>query len=100
MRTPILFWGEHQSLGDGSREMQSTRMGGITGVQMQGSVACIEHRQRQVGGSFLGSHQKLNLVIGIHRNAEAMATPIRHGGMEGPQTGLKAIGAAAGIQDR
>ena len=100
IRTPVLFWGQRQSLGDGSCEMQSTRMGGITGVQMQGSVACIEHRQRQMGGSFLGSHQELNLVIGIHHNVEAMATPVSYGGMKGSQSGLKAIGAAAGIHHR
>ena len=67
---------------------------------MHGGVTGIQHRQRQMGGSFLGSNQKLDLMIGVHRNVEAMPTPIRHGGMERPQTGLKAIGAAAGIQDR
>ena len=84
----------------GSRKMQATGMGRIAGIQMQGSVSRIQHRQRQMGGSFLGSHQKLDLMIRIHRNVEAVATPVRHGGMERPQTGLKAIGAAAGIQDR
>ena len=53
-----------------------------------------------MGGSFLGSHQELDLMIRIHRNIEAMATPVRYGRMERPQSGLKAIGAAAGIQDR
>ena len=67
---------------------------------MQGSVTCIEHRQRQMGGSFLGSHQELNLLLGIHSDIEAMATPVRDGGMQRPQTGLKAIGATAGIHDR
>ena len=100
IRTPVLFCGERQGLGPSSRKMQPTRMGGITGVQMQGSITCIEHRQRQMGGSFLGSHEELNLVIGIHRNVKAMATPVRHGGMERPQAGLKAIGATAGIHDR
>ena len=31
---------------------------------------------------------------------ETMATPVRDGGMQRPQTGLKAIGTAAGIDDR
>ena len=53
-----------------------------------------------MGGSFLGSHEELNLLIGIHRNIETMATPVRDGGMERLQTGLKAIGATAGIHDR
>jgi hypothetical protein len=75
-------------------------MGRITGVQMQGSVTGIKHRKRQMGCSFLGSHQQLDLMIRIHRNVEAMATPVRDGGMERPQTGLKAIGATAGIHDR
>jgi hypothetical protein len=39
-------------------------------------------------------------MIRVHRNVEAMATPVRNGSMERPQTGLKAIGAAAGIHDR
>ena len=59
-------------------------MGRITGVQMQGSVTGIKHRQRQMGGSFLGSHQQLDFMIRIHCNVEAMPTPVRDGGMERP----------------
>jgi hypothetical protein len=53
-----------------------------------------------MGGSFLGSHQELNLLLRIHNDIKAMATPVRDGGMQRPQTGLKAIGATAGIHDR
>ena len=67
---------------------------------MQGSITRIEHRQRQMGGAFLGSHPELNLVIGINRNVKAMATPVRHSGMERPQSSLKAIGTASGIHHR
>ena len=75
-------------------------MGRITGVQMQSSITGIKQRQRQVGGSFLRSHQQLDLMIRIHRDVEAMATPVRDCGMERPQSGLKAIGAAVERHDR
>jgi hypothetical protein len=39
-------------------------------------------------------------MIRIHGNVEAMPTPVRDGGMKRPQSGLKAIGAAAGLHDR
>ena len=100
VRPPVVFRGKGKGRGPGSRQVQSTGMGRITGVQMQGGVTRIQHRQRQMGGSFLGSHQQLDLMIRIHGNVEAMPTPVRDGGMKRPQAGLKAIGAAAGLHDR
>ena len=79
VRPPVVFRRKGKGRGPGSRQVQSTGMRRITGVQMQGGVTRIQHRQRQMGGSYLGSHQQLDLMFRIHGNIEAMPTPVRNG---------------------
>ena len=69
-------------------------MGGVIGIEQQGPIARIQHRQRQVGSALLGSHQQQHLRFRIHRHPKTLLGPVGHGQAEGEGGPMEAVGRA------
>ena len=76
------------------RQVQSTAVGGITGVEMQSGIAWIQHRQGQMSRALLRPHQKLDVSVRIHRDTEPLFTPIGHCLAKWSGASLKAVAGA------
>lgn len=84
--------------------MQAAQVGGVIGVEQQGTIAGIEQGQGQVGRALLGPNQQQHLPLRIHGRAE---TPLGPGGgrlAEGQRGAVQAVGGGLrqgeGIADR
>ena len=72
-------------------------MGGVAGVEQQGPITRVEHRQGQVGRSLLGTHQQQHLRLRIHLHPKATLGPIGHCRAKGQGRCVKAVGGAGGL---
>jgi len=88
-----------QKAGLGRGQMQAAEMGGVVGIQQQGLIAGIQHRQGEMGRALLGAQQQQHLPLGINTNAEATLGPGGHRLAQGQGAAMQAVGGAFGGAD-